>query len=169
MSREKKGGNAPENQKSAATQNPGPAGRRILLVDDEETAREMLGEILAAEGYVVVTAPNGSEALKLAGTNPVDLVLLDLNMPGQTGWETFQRFTSEHPLLPVIIITGSTNQVFTALGAGVGGLLEKPISAANLCHSVKCLLDEPLDSRLARQAGRATEFYYNSSIPKTME
>jgi CheY-like chemotaxis protein len=169
MSREKKAGSGLENQKSAATHKPGPVRRRILLVDDEKSAREMLGEILAAEGYDVVTAANGFEALKLAGAKPVDLVLLDLNMPGQSGWETYQRFTSKHPLLPVIIITGSANQVFTALGAGVGGLLEKPISAVNLCHSVKCLLAEPLDSRLARQAGRATEFYYNSSIPRTME
>jgi DNA-binding response OmpR family regulator len=169
MTREKKANFNAATEKSAKSPSPEQTTRRILVVDDEASVRDILSRILAADDYEVLTASSGIEALEIAAANEIDLVLLDLNMPGQSGWETFRLLTTEHPLLPVIIITGCTNQVFTALGAGVGGLLEKPVSVAKLRQSVKALLAEPLDSRLARQAGRASEFYYKSSTCRKTE
>src|ERR1035441_1524048 len=60
-------------------------GKRILLVDDDPTVRDSLNEVLVAEGYSVIQAENGQQALDLANQLPVDLVLLDLNMPVKNG------------------------------------------------------------------------------------
>ena len=104
-----------------------PAQNRILVVDDDSSVREMLTRVLAGEGYLVWAAADGTAALEIAAAEKVDLVLLDLNLPGRSGWDTFERLTAEKPLLAVIIITARSNQLFTALGAGVGALLEKPL------------------------------------------
>jgi DNA-binding response OmpR family regulator len=141
-------------------------GKRLLVVDDDASVREMLGRVLTGEGYKVWSAGSGAEALALAARERIDLALLDLNLPGQSGWDTFERLTGEHPHLGVIIITARSNQLFTALGAGVGALLEKPLDFPTLLETVKRLLAEPVEVRLARLAGRPGDFYHNSSQPK---
>jgi DNA-binding response OmpR family regulator len=136
----------------------------ILLVDDDPSVRQMIGRVLANEGYLVLCAANGAEALGIAAANHIDLVLLDLNMPVKGGWDTFERLTAENPLVAVIIITARPNQLFTALGAGVGALLEKPLDFPVLLQTVSALLAEPVESRLARLAGHHTDFHY---LPST--
>jgi DNA-binding response OmpR family regulator len=135
-------------------------GKHILLVDDDPTVRDSLNDVLVSKGYVVVPAENGQQALERAGRQPVDLALLDLNMPVKNGWDTFERLTAEHPLLPIIIITARPNQLFTAVNAGVGALLEKPMDIPMLLRTMKRLLAESAEKRLARLAGMETEFHY---------
>jgi DNA-binding response OmpR family regulator len=94
---------------------------------------------------------------------PVDLALLDLNMPVKNGWDTFQQLTFEHPLIPIIIVTARPNQLFTALGAGAGALLEKPMDIPTLLRTIIKLLAESSEQRLARLAGKETEFHYKSA------
>lgn len=147
-------------KKSSASANQ----KTILLVDDDPSVREMIGRVLVAEGYAVLTATNGVEAVEIAAANPIDLVLLDLNMPVQGGWETFEKLTSRDPLLAIIIITARPNQLFTSIGAGVGALLEKPLDFPILLKTISDLLKESADLRLERIAGFQTEFYY---VPST--
>lgn len=135
-------------------------GKRILLVDDDPTVRESLNDVLVAEGYVVVLAENGQQALDLAKKLLFDLVLLDLNMPIKNGWDTFERFTADHPFIPIIIVTARPNQLFTALSAGAGALLEKPMDIPTLLRTMEQLLAEPAEQRLARLVGKKTEFHY---------
>jgi DNA-binding response OmpR family regulator len=135
---------------------------KIMLVDDDAGIREMLSRILTEEGYLVLPAANGQEALELAAAAPMDLVLLDLNLPVKNGWDTFERLTNENPLLPVIIITARSNQLMTALAAGAGALMEKPLDFPKLLHTIRALLDEPAETRLARIAGRPADFHYAS-------
>lgn len=146
---------------------PGPKSRadlRILLVDDDATVRDSLNDVLMAEGYCsVIPAENGQQALDFANELPVDLVLLDLNMPVKNGWDTFEQFTREHPLVPIIIATARPNQLFTAVGAGVGALLEKPMDIPTLLRTMEKLLAETTEQRLARLAGVGIEFHYRSS------
>lgn len=123
----------------------------ILVVDDDPGVRDSLLAVLRSEGYLTLSAAGGPQALALAATKPPDLVLLDLNLPEQDGWDTFERLTSENPLLPVIVITGMPNQLFTACNAGVGALLEKPLDIPILLKTVKTLLAEPGEVRLGRQ------------------
>src|SRR5262245_24142168 len=133
---------------------------KILLVDDDPAIREMLGRLLAEEGYVMLPAANGQEALNMAAATEVNLVLLDLNLPVKNGWDTFERLTTENPLLPIIIITARPNQLFPALASGVGALMEKPLDFPKLVKTIRELLDEPAEQRLARLAGKPAEFHY---------
>src|SRR5678815_2069431 len=108
-----------------ATSRP-PRGKRILLVDDDPTVRDSLQDMLLAEGYRVIWAENGVQALDLANQSALDLVLLDLNMPVKNGWDTFEQLTREHPTPPSIIVTARPNQLYTALGAAAEALVEQP-------------------------------------------
>lgn len=141
-------------------------GKRILLVDDDPTVRDSLNDVLVAEGYLVIPAENGQQALDLAAATPVDLALLDLNMPVMNGWDTFERLTTDHPLIPIIIVTARPNQLFMALSAGVGALLEKPMDIPTLLRTIERLLAEPANQRLARLAGQKAEFHYKPSKPR---
>ena len=149
----------------AAQPSPGCAliGKRILLVDDDSMVRDSLNDVLVSEGYVVLPAANGQQALDLAAGLSIDLVLLDLNMPVKNGWDTFEQLTREHPLVPIIIVTARPNQIFTVLNAGAGALLEKPMDIPTLLRTMEKLLAEPAGQRLARLAGRESDFHYKSA------
>jgi CheY-like chemotaxis protein len=133
---------------------------KILLVDDDPGVRRMLLRVLEDENYIVLPATNGVEAVEVADTQAPDLVLLDLAMPIQNGWDTFQRLATDHPLLPVVIITARPNQLFPALASGVGALMEKPLDLPKLLRTIQDLLEEPPETRLARTSGRPAEFHY---------
>ncbi len=128
--------------------------------------RDSLADVLAAEGYIVISAENGQQAIDLTNQLPVNLVLLDLNMPVKNGWDTFEQLTRNHPLLPIIIITARPNQVFTAVSAGAGALLEKPMDIPTLLRAVNRLLAEGPDQRLARLAGKNAEFDYKPAVQR---
>lgn len=133
---------------------------KILLLDDDEAIRQMVGRVLKQEGYTVIPAATGQQALELAAATELDLALLDLNLPGQSGWDVFEQLTARHPLLPIVIITARANQLFVALGAGAGALMEKPLDPPRLLQIIRELLDEPAEVRLARLAGKRAEFHY---------
>lgn len=128
--------------------------KKILLVDDDPAIRQILLRLLAEEGYFVVTAANGQEALEFADVVKFDLVLLDLNMPVKDGWETFEQLYEKNPLVAIILITARSNQLFPALASGAGALLEKPLDFTKLFFTIHSLLEEPLEVRLARSMGR---------------
>jgi len=133
---------------------------QVLLADDDPAVRAALTQVLEEEGYSVFPAVNGNEALAIVRSTPIDLVLLDLNMPGKNGWDTFERLSTDNPLLPVIVITARPNQLFTALAAGVEALLEKPLDIPELLAAMIEALRENPQTRLARRAGKTTEFRY---------
>ena len=102
----------------------------ILIVDDEPSIVQSLKGLLSDEGFDVMTAPNGYEALKTIESDSPDLVLLDIWMPGMDGIETLKEIKANNPYIQVIIITGHGN-VETAVKAtklGAFDLIEKPLS-----------------------------------------
>ena len=102
----------------------------ILIVDDEPSILQSLGGLLSDEGFEVVTASNGYEALKIIDSESPDLVLLDIWMPGLDGIDTLQEIREKHPFIQVIIITGH-GTIETAVKAtklGAYDLIEKPLS-----------------------------------------
>jgi CheY-like chemotaxis protein len=105
---------------------------------------------LTSEGYEVIVAKNGREAIERFHQGHIDIVLLDLNMPIKGGWETFERLTTIHPLLPIIVITARPDQYPRAVAAGVGALMEKPLDLPLLLHAIEDLLAEPVEKRLSR-------------------
>jgi two-component system, NtrC family, nitrogen regulation response regulator NtrX len=102
----------------------------ILIVDDEPSILRSLTGLFTDEGFEVITANNGYEALKMIDAEAPDLVLLDIWMPGMDGLETLKEIKKSSPALPVIIITGHGN-VETAVKAtklGAYDLIEKPLN-----------------------------------------
>ena len=128
--------------------------RQILVVDDDRAVREMVVRVLTGEGYSARQAANGDEALKISAAVPLDLVLLDLGLPGKNGWETLANLTRLKPRLAVIIITAWPDQGPAARAAGASGLFEKPLDFPVLLRTVASLLAEPPDLRLAWRAGQ---------------
>ena len=102
----------------------------ILIVDDEPSILQSLGGLLADEGFEVLTASNGYEALKVIDSESPDLVLLDIWMPGLDGLDTLQEIKKSTPFIQVIIITGH-GTIETAVKAtkmGAYDLIEKPLT-----------------------------------------
>lgn len=127
---------------------------KVLLVDDEPKICAALAGVLVSEGFDVLFVESGDEAIEAFRNGNFDIVLMDLRMPGKSGWETFARLTWSRPLLPVIIITALPDQHALAKEAGVAALLEKPLDIPVLLETMRRLLAEPMESRLARVAGR---------------
>lgn len=128
---------------------------KVLLVDDDPSVVAALGAALISEGYDVIQAFNGREAIRHFYTHPdIAIVLLDLCMPVKGGWDTFERITGINPLLPIIIITARSDQYTVADAAGVGALMEKPLDVQTLLETMQKLLAEPPEKRLARIAGK---------------
>src|SRR5262245_46105386 len=106
----------------------------LLLVDDEPLNRDALQRRLSRAGYRILTAENGAEALEVAEANRVDLVLLDVMMPGMDGIETLRRLRRSRSVaeLPVIMVTAKdgSEDVVEALDAGANDYVTKPIDFA---------------------------------------
>lgn len=135
-------------------------------MDGDPSMRTMLKRVLAEEGYSVRSAANGAAALQIANAVPPDLVLLDLKLRDENGWDVFRRLTRKWPLLPVAVVTARPNQLFTALAAGVGALLEKPFYIPKLVQTIKHLLRESVETRAARMAGKIAQFHYLPAWPQ---
>jgi CheY-like chemotaxis protein len=133
---------------------------KVLVADDDEAVRESLCKLLYAEGYQVVSVANGAEAVKAfhREQDPIDLLLLDLNMPLKNGWATLDRLIEVNPSLPVLIVTGQPNQYELAQAAGVSALVEKPIDVPALLQLIKELLPRPVESRRQRAGHRECPF-----------
>jgi DNA-binding response OmpR family regulator len=120
----------------------------ILLVEDEILLREGIQEILEANGYRVIGAADGAEALEWLDQVPVTLVISDLVMPNMDGMEFVQRVRVRFPDLPVIIASGSPGTVMSRLGidsihiAGATASITKPFKSADLVALIKQVLLE---------------------------
>ncbi len=130
---------------------------KVLLVDDDKSVRESVRKVLLEAGYDVLVAANDQEALTQFGLHPIDLLLLDLGLPIKAGWDTFEHISNVDPLLPIIIITGQANKFDVAAMAGVGALMEKPLDAGHLLHTIRELLSEPKEVRMHRLCGHRGE------------
>ena len=115
---------------------------RILIADDEEAARRSLGQILGEDGYEVVLAPDGEEALRLVAEETPDILLTDLRMPGMDGYELLARIRQGFPDVSVVIMTahGTIKSAVEALREGAEDYLTKPIDVEELEHLLDRIL-----------------------------
>jgi DNA-binding response OmpR family regulator len=137
---------------------------KILIVDDEEALRKSLAEILQLEGYDVVATDTGESALNLLVREEVDLILLDLKMPGMDGMEVFENVNRLAPETRVILLTahGSLESAIEALRLGAHDYILKPASTRTILNSIarglarrteqqhKRMLLEQLDASIQR-------------------
>jgi len=130
--------------------------QRILVVDDTPQNVKLLGDLLRSRGYEVTTAASGEQALESIASQPPDLVLLDIMMPGISGYEVCRKIR-ENPataLLPVVLATSldPNQERVKGIEAGADDFLPKPVNQAELFARVKSLLRIKglQDERLAR-------------------
>jgi len=118
--------------------------KKILIADDKATSRELLRTVLERQGYEVMEAADGEEALQKALAEQPDLILLDLQMPRRTGYEVLGelRKDARHAALPIIALTASAMQGDRerALAAGFTAYLAKPVPLVHLREEVQRLL-----------------------------
>ena len=124
--------------------------KTILLADDDASVRHMLGRVLNAEQYAVISARTGREAANAFLSRAPDLVLLDLNLPEKDGWEAFHFMRQLNPWSPIIIITGTPNQFTHALRMAANALMEKPLNLPVLLDEIRTLLGETDGERMHR-------------------
>jgi two-component system, OmpR family, KDP operon response regulator KdpE len=124
----------------------------ILVVDDEPQIRRVMRTTLSSQGYAITDARNGDEALNKLREEHVDLVLLDINMPGLSGLETCRevRRTSDVPII-MLTVRGSERDKVSALDAGADDYVVKPFGMEELLARIRASLrrSSPLETALS--------------------
>lgn len=119
-------------------------GATVLVVDDDSIQRELVANVLAATNYRLMFAAGGADALLMLADSPVDLILMDVMMPGMDGAVTTRRLRAVPRLvdIPVIMMTGTSKSdiVFQSISAGATDFVVKPIDRATLLEKVATAL-----------------------------
>ena len=110
----------------------------VLLVDDEKEFVEVLAERLETREFAVTTATSGDEALQVLGTQPIDVVVLDVLMPGKDGVDTLREIKAFKPLQEVIMLTGHATVETAVAGMKLGAFdyLMKPTETRQLVAKI---------------------------------
>ncbi|MGC8872855.1 MAG: response regulator [Chloroflexia bacterium] len=118
---------------------------RVLVVDDSAYARRRIRQVLEQAGYEVVEAPDGETALRLVQEKPVDLVTVDLLLPGMDGLELTRRLHEMDPSLPLLVVTADVQEATRkeALLAGASGFVAKVEKPEVVLTTVSTLLGAP--------------------------
>jgi len=117
--------------------------KNVLVIDDEKLTRQLCSDILSREGFSVLTAENASEGFRRVQESPVDVILLDIMMPGLSGLEALRILSSMSPEIPVIVVTAhSSSQVaIEALKYGAYDFITKPFPNEELINGVRRALE----------------------------
>ena len=144
---------------------------RILIVDDEEVLRDVLEVVLRREGFDTITAASGEEALNMLDGEEVDLVILDVMLPGISGIDTLRAMRISNPHLPVIVITASSSidGAIEAMKHGAFHYIPKPFKNDEVVLTVNKALEQ---RRLSRENERlktelSDKFSYANIIGKS--
>ena len=123
--------------------------RRIAIVDDEPVIRSLLERLLKIAGYDTASYPDGETALDACRSEPFDLLITDLRMPGIDGFELMENLKSSRPALPVIILTahGDVDTAIQALRRKACDFITKPFDTCNILSSVRRVLDRKSSSQ----------------------
>jgi two-component system phosphate regulon response regulator PhoB len=118
---------------------------KVLVIEDDETIAKMVRANLTASGYRVSCAGTGEEGIQMVRTETPDVILLDVKMPGMSGWEVIDELRADPRLkdVPVIVITASLKETDEAsvLATGVQALLTKPFSVNRLMMKIDQVLE----------------------------
>jgi two-component system, OmpR family, response regulator len=135
---------------------------RILIVDDHREIREVIAQILSNEGFAVTVAADGAAMRRSLQDRKIDLVILDLMLPGEDGLSLCRELRTMMPTLPVIMVTAKGEEVDRVVGLEVGAddYVTKPFSSRELVARIKAVLRrarppaaQPLEVRSYRFAG----------------
>ena len=112
---------------------------KVLLVDDEDIFRKATARQLSVRGFLVLTAASGEEAVEQVKTDPPEVVILDQQMPGMHGSDTFIEIKKIDPLIEVIMLTGNTSvdNAIELMQLGTFDYLMKPINIDDLLYKIE--------------------------------
>ncbi len=120
---------------------------RILIVDDEESIRDLIKEVLSADGHEFHLAANGKQAFEILRSKEIELAIVDRNMPGISGIEVVQvmRHNAKTAKIKVLMCTGAsvTKEIDEAFTAGADDYILKPLNFAQLAVKVAKALASP--------------------------
>ena len=135
--------------------------RTILVVDDEPLVLELLSTGLKREGFHMLRAGDGHEAMELFQSEAVDLAVIDYSLPDTCGSELFKQFNALDPHIPVIVLTGHPNleMAVELMKAGIRDYLCKPFSLKEVAARIRTILDsvKPAERREPAVVNRETE------------
>jgi excisionase family DNA binding protein len=115
-------------------------GPRVLIVDDDAGMRAFVRASLEGEGFDVHEAASAREGLEVLEDETLDLILLDVMMPGMDGWEMLQRVQDRHGAIPVIMFSGKIDAAGEAEQRGASGFISKPSDPQQLVERAKQIL-----------------------------
>jgi DNA-binding NtrC family response regulator len=137
----------------------------VLLVDDDDLVRHLLGTLLTLAGYAVMQAANGQDAIQQAATVDVGMLVTDFQMPEMNGFELARRITTDRPGLPVLMISGALTELLPIeeLRLRHWGFLAKPVDRNRLIHTIDsgCLVCAFQTRHLSRDATNVREEQQN--------
>jgi DNA-binding response OmpR family regulator len=121
--------------------------KTILIIEDDISILEGLKDNLEFEGYRVITETDGRRGLKLAIEKNIDLLLLDIMLPGLNGYEICRKIKLEHPALPIVMLTarGSEMDKVSGLDTGADDYITKPFSLPELLARIRAALRRTTD------------------------
>lgn len=121
--------------------------KRILFVEDDDMSRDVISTRLTRSGYEVVMVEDGYHALKIASTETFDLIILDMSMPGLSGWETAKKLKATPGAASIPILALSAHAMTAdrkkALDSGCGDFDSKPVNLPRLLGKIEALLQTP--------------------------
>ena len=127
----------------------GEAHKTILIIEDDPVIRDLLKLNLADEGYTILSAEDGQEGVRLAGEKLPDLILMDMRLPGITGWEATRHLKAaqETRHIPIIALTAQSTakDLRRCFDAGCDAFMTKPIQFAQLFTKIEMLLNRSVN------------------------
>jgi two-component system chemotaxis response regulator CheY len=119
---------------------------KIMIVDDCNTTRKLLGHYLRSRGYSVVFAENGLDALEKLAINDVSLIMTDLNMPYMDGIELIKTIRSDSELseMPILMVTTENDDIerAKAISSGANGYMIKPVTGDDIAENIKSIVKQ---------------------------
>ncbi|MFE7511671.1 DNA-binding response regulator [Streptomyces sp. NPDC057540] len=150
----------------------------VVVADDQAAVREPLAMVLALAGdiRVVGTAAGGREVLDIVAGEPVDVVLMDLRMPGMDGTEATRRLSEEHPDVAVVVLTtfADDDSIMAALAAGARGYLTKNAGREDIARAIRAaaagqsVLDQEVRDRLLAAVTGAQRSAPTAPLPEDL-
>jgi DNA-binding response OmpR family regulator len=145
--------------------------RKILVVDDDPTMVKLINVNLKLNNYAVIEAISGEQALDIVSKETLDLVVLDIMMPGVDGWEVLKRIRNDPDTeeLPVILVTAKTqdSDVIRGWEYGADEYVIKPFNPLLLVEVIKMVLDRSYEDRLERRKKQKEKLEVLRSLSRT--
>jgi CheY-like chemotaxis protein len=117
------------------------APKRVLLIDDDPSVLDALGQMIAGDGFDVLAESNVEAAICVLGAESVDLVITDLRMPSTTGWDLLYHYHFHRPELPIFVVSALPPQECVGIQAVASAFFQKPVDCEGLLSTLHEFLD----------------------------